>query len=190
MKRIIFLLVGVLLLSLACQDEFNDPVANNSATKSAKYDKTKTYQVKGWVTAIGNSDAPSITCVPVEAGVVLSGSGWVDGHENILGKFDVKNSTYEKDYCEFSMTNEGPLVYTRTNVILQNMSGEQLFVVNHMWLNVATSEISGYSEIIDGTDRFEGASGSAVMLNGKVDQDSDVASWEEEGEITLVIKES
>ena len=196
MKRNISLIIGILLLCIACQDETfeslqaylstNDPVINAS---NAKYLKIKSFNIKAHVNAIPNNEGPQIDCIPVEADVSLTGSGWVGGQENILGKFDQQNSTYAKEFCEFSITPEGPVVYTRTNVILQNMNGEKLFVLNHMWINVINGEISGYSDIIDGTGRFSGASGRADMLNATVDPETGVASWDEVGNITLVIKD-
>ena len=115
-------------------------------------------------------------------------TGWVSGHETIFGKFDPENSTYEKEFCEFTMTAQGPVVYTLTHVTLQRMNGEQMFVENHMWLNVATGEISGYSDVVDGTGRFEGVTGRAEMLNGTVDLSTGIGNWEEDGYITLILK--
>lgn len=196
MKRNISLLIGILMLCNACQDESFENLQTYLSTNdpeitagNAKYVKIKSFNIKAHVNAIPNNEGPQIDCFPVEADVTLTGSGWVSGQENIYGKFDQQNSTYAKEFCEFSITPEGPVVYTRTNVFLQNMSGEKLFAVNHMWINVATGEISGYSDIIDGTGRFKGASGSADMLNAIIDPETGVASWDEVGYITLVIKE-
>ena len=86
------------------------------------------------------------------------------------------------------MTAEGPVVYTITDVILQRMNGEQLFVKNYMWINLVNGEISGYNDVIDGTGKFEGASGKTTMVNGKVDLETGIGYWEEEGYIILVSK--
>jgi hypothetical protein len=189
MKRIILLLIGILMFNVGCQDESIESEYKTIDTKSAKYEKTKTYDVKAVVTAIPDNEGSQITCVPEEAGVILAASGWVSGHENILGKFDPDNSSYNKESCEFSLTAEGPVVYTITDVILQRMNGEQLFVKNYMWINLVNGEISGYNEVIDGTGKFEGATGRTDMLNGKADPDTGIATWEEEGYITLVRKD-
>lgn len=188
MKRIVLLLIGILMLNVACQDESIEPEYKTNDTRGDMYEKTKTYDVKAVVTAIPDNEGSQITCVPEEAGVILAGSGWVSGHENILGKFDSDHSSYNKEYCEFSMTAEGPVVYTITNVILQRMNGEQLFVKNYMWINLVNGEISGYNDVIDGTGKFEGASGKTTMLNGKVDLETGIGYWEEEGYIILVSK--
>jgi hypothetical protein len=188
MKQIILLLIGILILNVACQDDSIEPEIYITDTKNANFEKTKTYTVKAVVTAIPDNDGPQITCVPEQSGVILAGSGWVSGHENILGKFDSENSIFVKESCEFDLATGVPTVYTVTNVTLQRMNGEQLFVKNYMWLNLVNGEISGYNEVIDGTGKFEGATGRTDMINGKADPDTGIATWEEEGYITLVRK--
>lgn len=189
MKRIIFLLIGILALSVACQDNFVEPENDLSTfTKSAKVEKIKTFQIKGWVTATPYADVPEIACNPVGTGVNIKGVGWVSGHDNIFGKFDPENSTFQNETCDFMMTEEGPVIYAKTNVILQRMNGDQMFGVNHMWINPSTGEISGFTEITDGTGRFKGVTGSTNMVNGSIDLATGIASWEEDGEITLVLK--
>ncbi len=190
MKRIILLLISMLMLNMACQEDLIEP-ENEMQVNTAidKVDKIKTYPIKGSVMVIPNNEGPQITCVPVDAGVIMAETGWVRGHETIFGKFDPENSTYEKEFCEFMMTSQGPVVYTLTNVTLQRMNGDQMFVENHSWLNVATGEISGYSEVVDGTGRLEGVTGRAEMLNGTVDLSTGIGNWEEVGHITLILKE-
>jgi hypothetical protein len=186
MKRLFFLLIGILAFCVACQDDFAEP---ESSTKSAKFEKTKTFQIGGWITIVANPEMPEMACNPVGANVLLKGSGWVSGQENILGRIDPENSTYETEYCELEINEEGhPFVYARTKVILQRMNGDKLFLVNHMWIDAMSGDISGYSDITDGTGRFEGAVGQTSMLNGTVDTEKGIGSWEEDGEITLVLK--
>ena len=190
MKRINLLLISMLMLNLACQDDFIETGTEMKVnTAIDTYEKTKTYPIKGTVMAIPDNEGPQITCVPVEAGVIMPETGWVRGHETVFGKFDPENSTYEKEFCEFMMTTQGPVVYTLTHVTLQRMNGEQMFVENHMWLNAATGEISGYSDVVDGTGRLEGVTGRAEMLNGTVDLSTGIGNWEEVGHITLILKE-
>lgn len=185
MKRIIFLLIGILALSVACQNDFVEP---DDSLKSANVEKTKSFPIKGWANIIPNPENPQVACNPVEAGVMLFGSGWVSGHDNILGTFNPENSTYENEYCQLEITEAGPVVYTETNVTLARMNGDKIFAVNHMWINAISGEISGYSDVFDGTGRFEGASGQTNMLNGTVDLATGIGSWEEDGYITLVLK--
>lgn len=189
MKRIILLLFGILALSVGCQDNLvdseNDAVVN---TKSAVYERIQTFPIRGRVTATPYLDQPEVSCVPIQAGVTLKGVGWVSGHDNIIGKFDPENSTYENEYCELEMTNHGPVVYAKTNVILQRMNGEQIYVVNHMWINVLNGEITGHNEITNGTGRFEGAKGETTMLDGTIDLATGIATWEEDGYLTMVLK--
>jgi len=190
MKRIIFLLIGILMLSVACQDEFIE--TDNSqecSTKSAKVEKIKTFHIKGHIEAIPNFDLPPISCVPIEYDIILPASGWVSGHENIVGKFVQEESFYEKDLCEISITPEGPVVYSHANVEITRSNGDKVFVENHTWINVETGDISGYNELIGGTGRFEGAVGHADMLNAVMDPETGIASWDEDGYITLVLKD-
>ena len=189
MKRVFFLLIGILAFSVACQDNFVEPENDlQTVTKSAKVEKIKTFQIKGWVTATPNPNEPEIACTPVEAGVTVKGIGWVSGHDNIFGKFDPEYSTFQNESCDFILTPEGPVVYTVTKVILQRMNGDQMVGVNYMWINVVNGEISGYNDITEGTGRFDGVTGKTDMLNGSIDLSTGIASWEEDGEITLVLK--
>ncbi len=189
MKRIFFLLIGILVFGVSCQDNFVEPENDlASVTKNAKTEKTQTFHINGWVKATPDLQQPEVACTPVEAGVTIKGVGWVSGQENIFGKFDPVNSTYENETCEFEMTPVGPVVYGRTNVILQKMNGENMFVKNHMWINVVSGEISGYSEVTGGTGRFDGATGMADMFNGSINLETGIATWEEDGYITLVLK--
>ena len=186
MKRVIFLLIGILIFCISCQDDLVEP---ENSLKSAKIEKTKTFQIKGWVTAIPNPEEQDIVCTPVEAGVTVKGIGWVSGYDNIFGRFDPENSTFMNETCDFMLTPEGPVVYTVTKVILQRMNGDQMFVVNYMWINVANGEISGYNDITNGTGRFDGVTGKTDMLNGSINLATGLASWEEDGYITLVLKD-
>ena len=189
MKRVFFLLIGILAFSVACQDNFVEPESEMATgTKSAKVEKIKTFQIKGWVTATPYADEPEIACSPVEAGVTVKGVGWVSGHDNIFGKFDPKNSTFQNENCDFMLTPEGPVIYAKTNVILQRMNGDKMFVVNYMWIDALTGVISGYNEMTGGTGRFEGVTGKTDMLNGSIDLATGIASWEEDGYLKLVLK--
>ncbi len=190
MKRNLFLLIGILALSIACQDEFIEPETDMAAiTKSAKYEKMKTFQVKGHVEAIPNVDLPFRSCTPAEFEIALPGSGWVSGHKTIFGKFVQDESSFNRDFCEFSLTPEGPVVYSHANVEITRSNGDKIFVDSHSWVNAATGIITGYNEIKDGTGRFEGAYGHSEIVNGILDPDTGIASWEEDGFITLVLKE-
>jgi hypothetical protein len=184
MKRIIYFLIGILMLGVACQDEF---VKSEDNLKSAKIEKTQTFNIKANITAIPNNEGPTITCSE-EPEVIMSGGGWVSGQENIFGKIVLEKSTYEKEYCELNMTAEGPVLYTRVNVQLENTHHEKHFVINHHFINLATGDSWGHSELIGGTGRFEGATGTTEMLNVIVDPVTGIGTWDEEGEITLVLK--
>jgi len=190
MKRVFFLLVGILILCVACQDDFVESDKDMTpATKSAKYEKVKTFNVKGHVEAIPNIALPFTSCTPVAYEIALPGSGWVSGHKSIFGKFVQNKSFFTRDFCEFSLTPEGPVVYSHAEVEITSYTGDKIFVDSHSWVNAATGVITGYNVIKDGTGRFEGAYGESDILNGILDSDTGIASWEEDGYITLVLKD-
>lgn len=189
MKRVFLLLIGILVFSVACQDNFVEPENDMTVvTKSAKVEKNKTFQIKGWVSITPDPDKPDIACTPIDYGVTIKGIGWVSVHDNIFGKFDPDNSTFENEFCEFEMTPVGPVIYARTNVILQRSNGDKMFAVNHMWIIAITGEISGYNDVNNGTGRFEGVIGQTNIMNSTIDLETSIASWEEDGYITLVLK--
>lgn len=189
MKRKIFLLIGILALSVACQDNFvefeNDLTVG---TKSAKYEKTKTHLIKGWIKVIPDWEAPMFTCTPEEFGIELCSSGWVSGHESILGKIVQEQSTYEKQSCDVTMTDEGPVVLNVVTADLLRTNGNRTFILSHTYINVATNEVWGYTDLVGGTGRFEGITGRTFMQDGSLDPETGMLSWEQEGYITLVIK--
>ena len=185
MKRIIFLLIGILALSVACQDEFVEP---ENSLKSAKYEKTKTFLVKGWAEVIDDPNAPLFTCTPEDFGIQLCSSGWVRGHENILGKFIQEQSTYEKQSCDVTMINDEPVVNNIVKVDVLRVNGDWTYATNHTFINIATGEIWGYSDYTGGTGRFEGITGTTYMRNASMDPETGNLSFDEEGEITLVLK--
>lgn len=188
MKRVFFLLIGILIAAVACQDDFVE--SENALTKkSAKSEKIKTFQVKGHVEAIPNIELPFVSCIPAEYEIALPGSGWVSGHKNIFGKFVQDESFFNRDFCEFNLTPEGPVVYSHADVELTRSDGDKIFVASHSWVNVETGVITGYNEIIDGTGRFEGVYGKSDIVNGIFDPVTGISTWEEEGEITLVLKD-
>jgi len=189
MKRIIFLLIGILILNVACQDEFVEPEISQANFTATKSEKLKTFHVKGQVDAIPNYDLPLIICTPVEYEVVLSSGGWVSGHENIFGKFVQEESLFTRDLCELSMTPEGPVVYSHASVELTKSNGDKIFVESYSWVNATNGDMTGYNVLTGGTGRFKGAFGQADMLNASVDLETGIASWDEDGYMTLVLKD-
>ncbi|WP_321368021.1 hypothetical protein [uncultured Draconibacterium sp.] len=187
MKRVIFLIIGIFITATACQDDFVESENELSQVeKSAKFEKIKTFNIKSHITVIPNNEAPTITCNPET--IVMSGSGWVSGQESIFGKIVQEKSIYEKEYCELTMTMDGPVLYTKVNVLLHNTTNEKQFVINHHFINIATGESWGNSELTGGTGRFEGATGYTEMLNVIIDPVTGIGTWDEEGEITLILK--
>ena len=185
MKRIIFLLIGILAMSVACQDDFVEPENN---LKSAKYEKTQTFQVKGWAEVIPDWNAGTFTCNPEELGIEFCTRGWVNGHVNILGTIVREQSTYEKQSCDVTMTEEGPVVLNVVTADILRTNGNRTFVVCHMWINVATGEIWGQNDLTGGTGRFEGITGTTYIRNAKIIHETGGISWKEDGFITLVLK--
>lgn len=187
MKRLFFLLIGMLILAVACQDEFVEPENDLMiGTKSAKYGKTKTFHVKGWINIIPDPDAPVFICtgdLPIE----MCSSGWIKGRETILGKIVEEKSTYEKQSCNVEMTSEGPVVHNVVTADVMYACGDITVCESHTFINVATGEVWGHTDILSGTGRFEGATGTLYQLNGEMLPDGGL-SWEVDGEVLLVLK--
>lgn len=188
MKRIISLLIGMLAFSIACQEESVRPENEVALVEqSAKFEKIKTHHIKGWTEIIPDNDAPLVTCTPEDFGIQLCSSGWVNGKHNILGKVVQDQSTYEKQYCTVTMTEEGPVVLNVVTADVLRINGNRTFASSHTWINVATGEVWGYVELTGGTGRFEGITGKIHMSNGVLLPDGRL-QWEDEGYITLAIK--
>ncbi|WP_167605051.1 hypothetical protein [Maribellus sediminis] len=188
MKRVFFLLIGILILCVACQDDFVEP-ENAPVTKSAKYERTKTFELRGHVSSIPDFNGPFVSCLPEGSGLVLAETGWVSGQVNILGQLMPEKCTYEGVSCEMDLTDGVPTVFITANVELVRNNGDKIILVSHMVLDPLINEISGYNEYIGGTGRFEGVTGECNIINGVLDPDTGIASWEEVGEITLILKD-
>lgn len=187
MKRVFLLLIGILILCVACQDDFVEP-ENTDVTKSAKYEKIKSFEVKGWTQIIPDETAGRFQCETFGPEFDMCASGWLAGQLNILGKVDQEHSTYTKLYCELMMTPEGPVVYNEVSAVVQGVSGEKVFGLGFVWINTVTSEVTGHSDYIGGTGRFEGMTGSTQVVNGTVLPDGGLY-WDSVGSITLVLKD-
>ncbi|WP_167615729.1 hypothetical protein [Maribellus sediminis] len=187
MKRVFFLLIGILIVAVACQDDFVEP-ENSLTTKSAKYEKIKTFQVKGWTQIIPDETAPRFQCMPVEAGVDMCSYGWLTGHMNISGKIIQEESTYTKLYCELILTPEGPVIYNEVSADVKFACGESVSALAFVSINTVTGEVTGHTDYVAGTGRFEGITGSTKVVNGKVLPDGGLF-WDTEGSITLVLKD-
>lgn len=179
----------MLILAVACQDNFVEPENDMSAVeKSAKYEKVKTFHVKGWINIIPDPEAPLFLCTPEDFGIEMCSSGWINGRETILGKIVEEKSTYEKQSCDVTMTIDGPVIHNVVNGTVTYANGDKIFAENHTFINVVTGEVWGHTDQLDGTGRFEGITGTTYMLNGKMIPETGGLSWEEEGEVTLVLK--
>ncbi|WP_163322092.1 hypothetical protein [Draconibacterium mangrovi] len=189
MKRIIFLLIGIFIMATACQDDFVETDNDLSQVeKSAKYEKIKTFEVRGYVNSIPNMNGPMVSCLPEGSELALAETGWVNGHVNIFGKIVQEKSTYWGVFCEMNMTPDGPVVLITADVELERSNGDMIFLTSYMILNPFTNEISGHNEYTGGTGRFEGVTGECNIVNGVLDPETGIASWEETGEITLLLK--
>ncbi|WP_340111264.1 hypothetical protein [Maribellus mangrovi] len=186
MKRVFFLLIGILIMCVACQDDFVES-ENAVATKSSKFEKTKTHQIKGWMQIIPDEAAGRFQCETFGPPYDMCASGWEAGHVNILGKFIQEQSTYTKLYCELMMTPEGPVVYNEVSLDLLLATGERVYMLGFAWINPATGEVTGHGDYTGGTGRFEGITGTAQILNGVVLPEGGLY-WDAEGFITLEIK--
>ena len=188
MKRVFFLLIGILVFSVACQDEFIEPENDMSVLeKSAKYEKVKTFQVKGWTEIIPDETAGRFQCATFGPPYDMCASGWLDGHSNILGKVIQEQSTYTKLYCELMMIDEVPVVYNEVSADILLVTGERIYGLGFVWINTVTGEVTGHTEYTGGTGRFEGITGSTQIFNGVVLPEGGLY-WDSEGVITLIIK--
>jgi hypothetical protein len=188
MKRVFFLLIGILAFSVACQDNFVEPENELSAVeKSAKFEKVKTFPVKGWINIIPDPDAPMFSCTPEQFGIEMCSSGWIKGIETILGKIVEEKSTYEKQSCDVTMTDAGPVIHNVVTAKVTYACGDIAFCESHTFINPVTGEVWGQTDVLDGTGRYEGATGTMYQLNGKMLPEGGL-SWEVEGYVTLVLK--
>jgi len=170
MKTLKFFLIGSLFAVCGCnEDVFNtgEP-ALDSGKKSAAVVKTVTVKVNGRVNAIPDPNLPQVTCLPENLGIILPGGGWSSGFTTMIGKFVQEESTYERVNCEFVMTDEGPAVYSECHVIIRGNNGDQMYLVNESWLDLATGKFTGHNVLTGGTGRFEGATGWMEMINAAI----------------------
>ncbi|MDX1284089.1 MAG: hypothetical protein R3182_03710 [Draconibacterium sp.] len=189
MKRVFLLFIGILIICVSCQNELLDPNSEMlAAEKSAKYEKTKTYQIKGWVTVIPDWESPMFTCTPEDLGIEFCSRGWVAGHENILGTIVQEQSTYEKVSCEVTMTEDGPVVHNVVRSDILRTNGNRTVIICHMYINVATGDIWGQNELISGTGRFEGITGTTHILQAKMIPETGGITWKVAGFVNLVLK--
>lgn len=187
MKRVFFLLIGILIMCVACQDDFVEP-ENAPFTKSAKFEKTKTHHVKGWTQVIPDEAAGRFQCETFGPPFDMCAAGWMAGHLNIIGKIIQEESTYQKLYCELQLIAGEPVVYNEVSTELQLATGEKVNVLGFVSINTVTGAVSGHADFVGGTGRFDGITGTLQVVNGVVLPEGGLY-WDTEGEITLMIKD-
>ncbi|KJF44765.1 hypothetical protein [Draconibacterium sediminis] len=185
MKRIIFLLIGIFIVATACQDDY---IETEDSLKSAKLEKTQTFKIKGWAEVIPDWDSGMFPCTPEDYGIAFCTRGWVTGHENILGTVVQEESTYEKVSCDVTITPDGPVAHNVVSADVLRTNGNRTYVICHMYINVATGDIWGHNDLVGGTGRFEGVSGTTQILEAVMVSETGGITWKEEGEITLILK--
>ncbi len=189
MKNIILLLIGIMTLTVACQKDSEDfASAQDLTTRNAKTEKLQTFKTKGHVIGTTNWDYPMIACTPEESNVQKPSGVWIGGHVNLFGPFVEGESLAVNDWCTFSITAEGPVIGAGSHFEVTNPKDEKLFGTHYDEFNVVTNVITGYDELTGGTGKFEGCTGHDVLLNGYRDPETGIASWDIEGEMTLVLK--
>ena len=95
-------------------------------------------------------------------------SGWIKGRVTILGKIVEEKSTYEKQSCDVTIENGQPVVHNVVKGNVMYACGDITVCESHTFINVVTGEVWGYTDILDGTGRFEGATGKLDQLNGEM----------------------
>jgi hypothetical protein len=191
MKTLKFLMIGFLVSSIGCTENIYDPDAGPDQVnkKSSTVVKTVTIKVNGRVNAIPDPELPQVTCLPENLGIILPGGGSCSGFSTVIGKFVQEESTYERVNCEFVMTDEGPAVYSESNVIITGNNGDQKYLVNKSWVHLTTGKLSGYSILTGGTGRFEGSEGRIEMTDASIDPETGIGSWGEVGSMVLIVRD-
>ena len=145
MKRIIFLLIGIFIFALGCNNEILD---TDSAleTVDLKYTKTKMVPLKGEVfVSVDEYDAQG-----------LGIKGNMSGYFSHLGKFKETKSIWENvshDLKEF------PLITFTQDAVFCAANGDLLHGEYSGTMNFSNAEVKGLFVIDGGTGRFENATG-------------------------------
>ena len=145
MKRIIFLLIGIFILSFGCSD---DTLNTDSVLEEAnfKYAKTDKVPIKGEVyISVDEYDAQG-----------LGVKGKMSGYFSHLGKLDETKSTWENMSHDLT---QYPLITFIQDLVFCAANGDLLYGTYTGIIDFTTLEANGSVLIESGTGRFENASG-------------------------------
>lgn len=145
MKRIIFLLIGILFVAYGCSDNIlnTDPVLEEANLKYAKTDKVP---IKGEVfISVDEYDAQG-----------LGIKGKMSGYFSHLGKLNETKSTWENMSHDLT---QYPLITFIQDVAFCAANGDLFYGTYTGVVDFTTLEVNGSVLIEGGTGRFENASG-------------------------------
>jgi len=150
MKRIIFLLIGLLFIASGCSNETlnTDSALEEANLKSAT---TKMIPSKGEIIiSVDEYDAQG-----------LGIKGKMSGYLTHMGKLDETKSTWVTLYHDFSQY--PPLVIQVNDLVFCAPNGDLLYGTYTGVLDITTSEINGSTVLEGGTGRFENATGQSTV---------------------------
>ena len=164
MKKIIFLLIGIFVFALGCNNEIldTDSALETLDTDSAletvdlkleavdlEYSKTRMVPVKGEVIiSVDEYD---------EQGLGINGK--MAGHLTHMGKLNQEESTWVTLYHDFSQY--PPLVIQVNDLVFCAANGDLLYGSYTGYMDVTTSVVDGLCILENGTGRFENATGQS-----------------------------
>ncbi len=148
MKRIIFILIGMLFISFGCS---NETLNTDSTFEEAnlKSGVSKMIPVKGEV--IISVDEYN------EQGLGINGK--MAGYLTHMGKLNQAESTWITLYHDFSQY--PPFVIQVNDLVFCAANGDLLYGTYTGYLDVTTSVIDGFCVLENGTGRFENATGQS-----------------------------
>ena len=146
MKRVIFLLIGILFIASGCS---NETINTDSAFEEAnlKSATTKMIPIKGEVIiSVDEYD---------EQGLGINGK--MSGYLTHMGKLNQEKSTWVTLYHDFSQY--PPIIIQVNDLVFCAANGDLVYGSYTGYNDVTTSIVDGYCELKNGTGRFKNATG-------------------------------
>lgn len=143
-------------------------------SKSAKGGVTVPLKFDG---VIIQNTSTQTDCTPLFPGNSHSSTGWLQGNQSHGGQLITEQSTWIIKSCNTDLTN-----WTNTSIIEgvnTVANGDSYFYTGTMLVDLATSSrpVTLSITIIDGTGRFEGVTGQAILTGFHTEAGVPISGW-------------
>lgn len=178
MKKLLFLMMTVFILTAGCKKDNPSPVLGQNELK----EKMVTRAMTVTFVSIPDFSLPHVECLPENSYVFLCGGGSVQGNASETGDIVTKESLWRVNSCETGSVQDEVKEYISGRITA--VSGNYFTYSGTIIVNVVDNTLTGALYIEGGTGKYHRSSGM-VNIEGLVNVTTGRCSWTGTGSISL-----